>query len=92
LIKQLSPEICAGGAEMMTDQEIKMKGFEALTQALGILEAEKFVTLLLRDRFDYTWRQTMLPNGSIEEISAAAMERRNKENQVQERWHRLTRK
>ncbi len=77
---------------MMTDQEIKMKGFEALTQALGILEAEKFVTLLLRDRFDYTWRQTMLPNGSIEEISAAAMERRNKENQVQERWHRLTRK
>jgi hypothetical protein len=34
-----------------------MEGFKALTEKLGILEAEHFITLIKREPFNYTeWR------------------------------------
>ena len=34
-------------------------GFEILTRYLGLVEAERFITLVQREKFDYTqWRQT----------------------------------
>jgi hypothetical protein len=60
---------------MMTDAEIKQKGIHFLTQYLGNVEAERFIALMQRDRFDYTkWRQGLDDDAlSIEEISAKAM-------------------
>ncbi|MBI5186388.1 MAG: hypothetical protein HZA01_11770 [Nitrospinae bacterium] len=60
---------------MMTDTEIKMKGFEILTRYMGLLEAEKFVSLIQREPFDYTkWRANLLEGMTGEEISRKAME------------------
>jgi len=59
---------------MKTDTEIRTLGFRALIQAMGTLETERFVTLLLREPFDYTeWRQTLWEGQDVETISRAAM-------------------
>lgn len=40
---------------------------------MGLVEAERFLAAVSRDKFDYTeWRKTGLPGMSIEDISAAA--------------------
>ena len=61
---------------MITDTEIKLKGFEILSKSLGLVEAEKFVALIQREPFDYTeWRKKGLETDlSIEAISEKAME------------------
>jgi len=62
---------------MSTDTEIKTAGFRALVAALGDVQAEKFITLLRREPFDYTqWHRTLWPEKSVEEISDAAMRER----------------
>jgi hypothetical protein len=60
---------------MKVDAEIKVLGFEILTRHLGLVEAERFVTLIQREKFDYTrWRQNLFAGLNGEEISHRAME------------------
>lgn len=60
---------------MTVDTEIKMRGLDALTNSLGLVDAERVVFLLQRDRLDYTkWRQNLFTGLSGEEISRRAME------------------
>ena len=64
---------------MMKDAEIKVLGFEVLTQHLGLVEAERFIALIQREKFDYTqWRQTLFTGLSGEELSRQAMQFRQK--------------
>jgi hypothetical protein len=64
---------------MITDTEIKLKGIHLLSEYLGDVEAERFITLIQREPFDYTkWRQGLDENSSIEEISHQAMLLRKK--------------
>lgn len=59
----------------MVDTEIKIRGFEALSGSLGLVDAERFVFLLHRDCLDYTqWRKKLFPGVSGEEISRRAMQ------------------
>ena len=61
----------------ITDTEIKIKGMDALIAALGEVHAEKFVTLVNREPFDYTtWQRNLWTDRSVEEISKMAMQRR----------------
>jgi len=58
---------------MKTEAEIRMTGVQALIGALGLVEAERFLAAVSRDKFDYTeWRRTGLPDMSIDEIAEAA--------------------
>jgi hypothetical protein len=42
---------------------------------LGLVEAERFIALIQREKFDYTqWRQALFAELSGEEISRQAME------------------
>jgi len=60
---------------MRADSEIKMLALEVLNKSLGIVEAERFVALIQRERFDYTkWRQDLFDELSGQEISERAME------------------
>ena len=60
---------------MLVDTEIKLRGFEVLTKHLGLVDAERFVALIQREKFDYTkWRQKLFEDISGEEISRQAME------------------
>ena len=65
----------------ITDNEIKLQGITALINSLGEVHAERFISLILREPFDYTkWQKKLWLNRSIEEISGMAMEHR-KESQ-----------
>jgi len=62
---------------MVTDTEIKIRGMETLIKALGESNAERFITLLLREPFDYTkWQRALWTNKRIEDISQMAMQHR----------------
>jgi hypothetical protein len=66
---------------MKTDTEIRSDGIKALTDSLGEVEAERFVSLILREPFDYShWQETLFSEKSVEEISKAAMMARNSES------------
>ncbi len=42
---------------MLSDAEIKTKGMRLLANGLGIVEVEQFISLILREPFNYThWR------------------------------------
>ena len=60
---------------MRTDSEIKQRGIELLIKELGEIEAERFITLIIREPFDYTeWQKDLWPGLSVEELSKKAME------------------
>ena len=59
---------------MITDEELKVKGLKVLTEALGDVQTEKFIALIMRSPFDYTkWQRKLWVEKSVEEISEAAM-------------------
>ncbi len=63
----------------MTDTELKIKGLKVLSEYLGDIEAERFISLVLREPFDYTkWRQGQWDALSVSQISQQAMELRRK--------------
>lgn len=67
---------------MISDIEIKLKGIHLLSEYLGDVEAERFISLIQREPFDYTkWRQGLDENLTIEEISQQAMLLRNRDLQ-----------
>ena len=60
---------------MLTDSEIKVKGIEVLMKELGEVEAERFITLLIREPFDYTeWQQNLWADIPIDILSKRAMQ------------------
>jgi hypothetical protein len=63
----------------ITDTEVKQKGLGALLAVLGEVDAERFITLLNRDPFDYTmWQKNLFGDMDIAQISSKAMELKNK--------------
>jgi hypothetical protein len=62
----------------ITDAEVKLKGVGALVAALGEVDAERFITLLNREPFDYTaWQEKIFPELGVHDISKLAMNFRN---------------
>jgi len=58
---------------MKTDAEIRLQGMQALIGSLGLVETERFLTALSRDRFDYTdWRRHGLPRMDLTTLADAA--------------------
>jgi hypothetical protein len=64
---------------MLTDTEIKKKGFKILIDYLGDVDAEKFISLIIKEPFDYTkWQSSLWSTQTIEEISEKAMDYKSK--------------
>ena len=64
---------------MISDTEIKIKGLKVLSETLGDIESERFISLIQREHFDYTkWRQDLYEDLTVEEISGKAMKLRQK--------------
>ena len=61
----------------ITDTEIKLQGLEALVSALGEVQAERFISLIMREPFDYTrWQEKLWTDRSVEELSELAIKNR----------------
>ena len=40
--------------------DILNRGMECLTESMGVVEAEQFISIIIRERFDYTkWQRQM---------------------------------
>ena len=58
---------------MRTDAEIRWAGMNALIDVLGLVEAERFIAAISRDRLDYTeWRRTNLPSMTLDDLAVQA--------------------
>lgn len=54
---------------MITDDVLRMDGMRILAQYLGVVEAERFVTLMKRAPFDYTkWHQDLFEGVSLDDF------------------------
>lgn len=64
---------------MATDTEIKQKGYNALKKELGDLDMERFISLIIKDPFDYTvWQKNLFNEKELTELSNEAMMLRDK--------------
>ena len=58
---------------MKTEAVLRVEAMNALIQALGAVDAERFVSIIKRDAFDYTeWRRGLWADMTIEDIYAEA--------------------
>jgi len=66
---------------MRTDNEIKKQGLKALINYLGDVDAEKFISLIIKEPLDYTeWQKSLWEEKSVEQVSDEAMKyRKNNE-------------
>ena len=65
---------------MDSTMEIMNKGMNCLIQQMGIVDAEKFISIINREKFDYTkWRQNLFEDMSLDDINkeAAAFSKNN---------------
>ncbi|WP_298611147.1 hypothetical protein [uncultured Thiothrix sp.] len=63
--------------KQLTDTEIRVNGIAALIASLGEVQAERFISLILREPFDYTqWHAKLWVDTSLEDLSRMAMDYR----------------
>ena len=61
---------------MTADSALRVDAMNLLVQGLGELEAERFIFLVKRERFDYTeWQRDLWSDKTIDEVFALAAER-----------------
>ena len=59
---------------MKSDTVLKVEGINLLIEKLGEVEAERFITLIIKEQFDYTkWQRELFKDLSVKEISKNAM-------------------
>ena len=65
---------------MKTDNVLRLEAMDALIDTLGAVDAERFITMVKRDTFDYAeWQQQLWDGKSIEEIHKMATEHEKKQ-------------
>ncbi len=58
---------------MRTDNIVRLEAMPALIAALGAVDAERFISMVKRDTFDYTeWQRTLWSDKSIDVIHVLA--------------------
>ena len=63
----------------MNNTVLMNTGMKILIDKLGNVDAEKFISLIIREPFDYTkWQRNMFAGMSVEQINNEAMKLHNK--------------
>lgn len=63
----------------ITDTALKLRGMEMLSQGLGMVGAERFISLILKEPFDYTqWRERQFDDMSFDDLVRDIKENANK--------------
>ncbi|MDR1873880.1 MAG: hypothetical protein LBQ90_02540 [Synergistaceae bacterium] len=66
---------------MLTNTVLKDEGMRILSEQLGLVEAERFITLIRQESFDYTkWRQGLYKDVPLDIFLRDAQEYRNKQH------------
>ncbi len=57
-----------------TDTVVRAEGMRILLDGLGKVDAERFISLIIKEPFDYTkWQETLFDGMSVRELSSLAM-------------------
>lgn len=60
---------------LRTDTVVKSDGMKALLDTLGKVDAERFISLIIKEPFDYTkWQNNLFHNMNVRDLSKVAME------------------
>lgn len=66
---------------MLSDEELKLKGYAALREKLNLVDVGRFISIIQREKFDYTkWQENLFEDMSLDELSDKAMKYYNKQN------------
>jgi hypothetical protein len=64
---------------MITEVELRIKGVNVLSDSLGLVDAERFLSIMHKESFDYTqWQKDLFSDLSVDELSTKAMDYHNK--------------
>lgn len=59
---------------MTSDIEVLNRGIKCLLEKLGVIETEQFISVVNREKFDYTeWQKQRFDNMSSDEFNDAAI-------------------
>ena len=59
---------------MYAEMNLRNEGMKVLINNLGHVEAERFISLIIREPFDYTeWQRDLFNDMSVKELSNNAM-------------------
>ena len=59
---------------MISNMEIMKQGMSCLLEKLGTVGTEQFISVIMREKFDYTkWQQQKFANVSSDEFQKAAI-------------------
>jgi hypothetical protein len=59
---------------MYAEMVLRKEGMKILIDKLGQVEAERFISLIIREPFDYTeWQRDLFNDMSVKELSNLAM-------------------
>lgn len=68
---------------MKTDNEVRTQGIQLLFRHLGEVDAERFISLINRERFDYTrWRRNQWEGETVASLAAKARKMREQEQKA----------
>ncbi|MDI6600858.1 MAG: hypothetical protein QME46_03655 [Thermoanaerobacteraceae bacterium] len=66
---------------MKNDTLLRSEGMDILIKYLGKVNAERFITLIMREPFDYTkWQTDLWKDKGVKELSKKAMEYRKSQS------------
>ena len=66
----------------MTDTLLKESVIKHLILNFGHVQTERFISLVIKEPFDYTkWQENLYEDLSVEELSSRAMENRKQKHQ-----------
>ena len=58
---------------MLTDTLLRQEGMKILSDRLGLVEAERFISLIIREPFDYTkWQENLYEDMTLDELCEKA--------------------
>lgn len=59
---------------MRNDTLVKTEGMKLLLEGLGKVDAERFISLIIKEPFDYTkWQRNLFTGMNVRELSKNAM-------------------
>lgn len=59
---------------MISDMEIMDRGINCLLEKLGVIETERFIAVINKEKFDYTkWQRRRFDNMGSDEFNEAAV-------------------
>jgi hypothetical protein len=59
---------------VITDTELKLKAYDVLREKLNLVDVERFISIIQKEKFDYTkWRENLFEDMTNEDIIKEAI-------------------